>query len=116
MLYIFIYSGYLAAWPTTLVAQDLEQVEFVSPSIGVVVSYCKIYDVGASVGTKLLDFVDFEGETAGQISAGFVAVIQKFNLENKVMALSADNTDTNFGAMNRMGRVNVHTCPAATGD
>lgn len=115
-----VVSNVLAPWATTLVTQDLDQVEFVSLSIDasnhghvkllpIVVSYCKIYDGSTSVETKLLDFVELKGETAEQLAAEVLLVIQKFNLENKVVALSADNTNTNFGGLNRLGRVNVYT-------
>lgn len=114
-----IVSNVLAPWATTLVTQDLDQVEFVSLSIDasnhghvkllpILVRYCKIHD-STSVETKLLDFVELKGETAEEIAAEVLGVIQKFNLENKVVAFSADNTNTNFGGLNRLGRVNVHT-------
>ena len=86
-------SNVLAPWATTLVTQDLDQVEFVSLSIDasnhghvkllpVVVRYCKIYDGNTSVETKLLDFVELNGETAEEIAAEVLVVIQKCNLEN----------------------------------
>ena len=59
--------------------------------------------------TKLIDCVELNGETAEEIAAEVLVVIQKCNLENKVVAFSADNTNTNFGGLNRLGRVNVHT-------
>ncbi|CDQ72078.1 unnamed protein product [Oncorhynchus mykiss] len=103
-----IVSNMLAPWATTLVTQDLDQVEFVSLSINasnpghvkllpIVVRYCKIYDGSTSVETKLLDFVELKGETAEEIAAEVLVVIQKCNLENKVLAFSSDNTNTNFG-------------------
>uniref|UniRef100_A0AAZ3RET9 Uncharacterized protein n=1 Tax=Oncorhynchus tshawytscha TaxID=74940 RepID=A0AAZ3RET9_ONCTS len=115
-----IVSNVLAPWATTLVTQDLDQVEFVSLSVDasnhghvkllpILVRYCKIYDGSTSVETKLLDFVELKGETAEEIAAEVLAVIQKCNLENKVVALSANNMNTNFGGLNRLGRVNVHT-------
>ena len=33
--------------------------------------------------------------------------IQKFNLHNKIVALCADNTNTNFGGYRRLGKNNV---------
>uniref|UniRef100_A0A674CR22 DUF4371 domain-containing protein n=1 Tax=Salmo trutta TaxID=8032 RepID=A0A674CR22_SALTR len=115
-----IVSNVLAPWATTLVTQDLDQVECVSLSIDasnhghvkllpIVVRYCKIYDGSISVETKLLDSVELKGETAEEIAAEVLVVIQNVYLENKVVAFSADNTNTNFGGLNRLGRVNVHT-------
>ncbi|XP_052363746.1 uncharacterized protein LOC127923720 [Oncorhynchus keta] len=115
-----IVSNVLVPWSTTLVTEDLDQVEFVSLSIDasndghvkllpIVVRYCKIYDGNTSVETKQLDFVELKVETAEEIAAEVLVVIQKCNLENKVVAFSADNTNANFGGLNRLGRVNVHT-------
>lgn len=59
--------------------------------------------------TKLLDFVQLNGETAEEIAAEVLVVIEKLNLENKVVAFSADNTNTNLGGLNRLGRVNALT-------
>ena len=44
-----------------------------------------------------------------EIAAEVLVVIQKCKLQNKVVAFSANNTNTNFGGLNRLGRVNVHT-------
>ncbi|CAJ1066337.1 uncharacterized protein LOC128438617 isoform X2 [Xyrichtys novacula] len=57
----------------------------------------------------MLDFVELKGETAKQLAAEILAVIEYFTLQDKVVAFSADNTNTNFGGLNRKGRVNVHT-------
>jgi hypothetical protein len=100
-----ILSNVLAPWATTLVTQDLDQVEFVSLSIDgsnhghvkllpTVVRYFKIYDGSTSVETKLFDCVELKGETAEEIAAEVLVVIQKCNLENKVVAFSPDNTNT----------------------
>lgn len=111
----------LAPWATTLVTQDLDQLEFVSLSIDasndghvkllpIVVRYCKIYDGSTSVteNRKLLDFVELKGETAEKIAAEVLVVIQNVYLENKVVLFSANLTNTNFERQNRLRRVNVH--------
>lgn len=36
-------------------------------------------------------------------------VIERFNLKNKVLALSADNTNTNFGGEKRLDTCNVYS-------
>jgi hypothetical protein len=109
-----IVSNVLAPWATTLVTQDLDQVEFVSLSIDesnhglvkllpVVVRYCKIYGGNTSVETKLHDFVELKAETAEEIAAEVLVVNQKCKLQNKVVAFPANNTNTNFGGLNRLG-------------
>ena len=50
-----------------------------------------------SIETKLLDFVELKGEKADELAAEIMMVIEKFSLENKVVAFSADNTNSNFG-------------------
>ena len=72
------------------------------------VRYCKANDGSMSIETKLLDFVELKGEKAVELAAEIMVVIEIFSLENKVVAFSADNTNTNFGGLNRVGRVNVH--------
>ncbi|XP_053277202.1 uncharacterized protein LOC128438617 isoform X2 [Pleuronectes platessa] len=115
-----IVNNVFAPWATNMVRQDLEQVEFVSLSIDssnhghlkllpLIVRYCKANDGSMSIETKLLDFVELKGEKAEELAAEIMVVIEKFSLENKVVAFSADNTNTNFGGLNRVGRINVHT-------
>ncbi|KAK0132613.1 hypothetical protein N1851_032481 [Merluccius polli] len=78
-------------------------------------------DCTAQLTTKLYEpkftCARTKGEKAEELAAEIMVVIEKFSLENKVVAFSADNTNTNFGGLNRVGRVNVHTkvekCTAA---
>ncbi|KAL7406482.1 hypothetical protein ABVT39_020149 [Epinephelus coioides] len=115
-----IVKNVFAPWATNMVTQDLDQVEFVSLSIDssnhehvkllpIMVRYCKANDGNMSIETKLLDFVELKGEKAEELAAEIMVVTEKFSLENKVVAFSADNANTNFGGLNRVGRVNVHT-------
>lgn len=115
-----IVNNVFAPWATTMVTQDLDQVEFVSLSVDssnhghlkllpIMVRYCKENGGNMSIETKLLDFVELKGEKAEELAAEIMVVVQKFSLQNKVVAFSADNTNTNFGGLNRAGRVNVHT-------
>ena len=61
------------------------------------------------IATKLIDFIDVRGETAEIISSEVLMVIEKFGVSDKIVAMSADNTNSNFGGLNRARRVNVHT-------
>ena len=114
-----IVNNIFATWATTIVMQDLDKVEFVSLSIDssnhghmrllpIMVRYCK-NDDSMSIEMKLLNFVELKGEKSEELAAEIVVVIQKFSLENNVVAFSADNINTNFGGLNRAERVNVHT-------
>lgn len=115
-----IVTNVLAPWSTDELKHDLEHVNFVALSIDasnhghvkllpIMVRYFKVQEESTSVETKLLDFVELKGETAELISEEVIKIIQKFHLENKVVAISADNTNTNFGGLRRQGRENVHT-------
>jgi hypothetical protein len=111
-------SNVLAPWATTVATQDLDQVEFASLYIDAsnhghvkLLPIVVRYDGSTSVETKLLDFVELKGETAEDISAGAMVVITKFYLENKVVAFSADNTNTNFVGLNRLGSLYSMSIP-----
>ena len=56
---------------------------------------------------KIIDFVSLRGETSDLQCDMLKKVIQKFNLCNKIVALCADNTNTNFGGCRRLGKNNV---------
>lgn len=113
-----IVTNVFAPWAMTLLTEDLNKADFVSLSVDcsnhghmkilpILVRYCKLQS--PCVETKLLDFVEMKGETSAEISEAILIAVRKHNLKDKVVAFSADNTNTNFGGLNRAGRVNVHT-------
>jgi hypothetical protein len=59
------------------------------------------------IKTKLVDFVEITGETAEILSQSALQAIRKLSLENKVIAISGDKTNTNFGGLKRNGKNNV---------
>lgn len=61
------------------------------------------------VKNKILEFSNLPGETSDLITSKIIDVVTKFGLKQKIVALSADNTNTNFGGLNRKGKNNVHT-------
>ena len=56
---------------------------------------------------KIIDLVSLPGEISDLQSDMLKKVIQKFNLRNKIVALCADKTNTNFGGCRRLGKNNV---------
>ena len=64
-------------------------------------------DVG--IKNKILEFSNLPGETSDLITKKIIDVLTKFGLKEKIVALSADNTNTNFGGVARKGKNNVHT-------
>jgi hypothetical protein len=59
------------------------------------------------IKTKLVDFVEISGETAEILSQSALQTIRKLGLENKVIAISGDNTGTSFGGLKQKGTNNV---------
>lgn len=115
-----IVTNVFAPWANDELIKDLKDVQYVSLSVDtsnnrhvkllpVLVRYFKAYEGSSCVQTKLVDFVELKGETSEHIAAEIINVMNKYGIENKVVALSADNTNTNFGGLHRHGRENVHT-------
>lgn len=83
-----IVSNVFAPWATSLVTQDLEQVEYVSLSIDVsnlehVKLTYQIYDGSISMETKLLDFIGLKRGRAEELAAEVLVVIQNFTLKTE---------------------------------
>ena len=113
-----IVKNIFAPWALELVLQDLIKTEAIALSIDTSNhGYLKLLPILArfynnesnEIATKLMDFIDVKGETAEIISSEVLKVIEKFGVSDKIVAMSADNTNSNFGGLNRAGRVNVHT-------
>jgi hypothetical protein len=56
------------------------------------------------IKTMVLGFLDLPCETADQLTEYVCQLVTKWNIEKKVVALSADNTNTNFGGSSRRGK------------
>lgn len=68
----------------------------------------RYFNAVSGVQTKILDLSCITGETSEILSKHIFDIVKKRNLSEKVLALSADNTNTNFGGVNRRGENNVH--------
>ena len=75
----------------------------------IVVRYFQGYNFEAPINNKILSFVEISGETADVISAQIMKAIGSYELDTKVVGLSADNTNTNFGGLLQRGTENVIT-------
>jgi hypothetical protein len=77
----------------------------------VLVCYFQAYDLENPVKDKLLTFVEISGETADKllISVQVMKAIATYDLETKIVRLSGNNTNTNFGSLFRRGKENVLT-------
>ena len=113
-----IVKNVFAPWALELVSQDLMKADAIALSIDISNhGHLKLLPILArfyshksnEIATTLIDFVDVKGETAEIISSEVLKVIEKFGVSDKIVGMSADNTNSNFGGLNRAGRVNVHT-------
>jgi hypothetical protein len=59
------------------------------------------------IKTMVLEFLDLPCETADQLTECVWQLVTKWNIEEKVVGLSADNTNTNFGGSSRRGKNNA---------
>jgi hypothetical protein len=59
------------------------------------------------IKTMVLEFLDLPCESADQLTEYVWQLVTKWNIEKKVVASSADNTNTNFGGSSRRGKSNV---------
>jgi Fe-S cluster assembly scaffold protein SufB len=59
------------------------------------------------VKMKILEFTNLSGESSTQLTEHIVRVLEEVKLIDKVVSLSADNTNANFGGAKRRGKNNV---------
>jgi hypothetical protein len=56
---------------------------------------------------KITDFISLPGQISDLQCGMFKEISDKFALQNKIVALCADNMNTNFGICKRLGKNNV---------
>lgn len=71
----------------------------------IVVQYFDASQGGIQV--KMLELKEVSNEKACTIAAIIEDVLKKHNLQGKLIAFSGDNTNTNFGGINRRGKENI---------
>lgn len=69
----------------------------------------RYFDSKNGIQIKILNLESIEGETSDILSNHLFRVMTDNNLNKKILALSADNTNTNFGGRTRKGVNNVYT-------
>ena len=106
----------LAPYSLSLCVADLKETNFISiytdqsnhseiKCLPILVRYFSKF-TGTSV--RLIDFKSIQSETSFVLSENVLSTIKNFNLEQKIIALCADNTNTNFGGAARKGENNLH--------
>lgn len=68
----------------------------------------RYYHAAKGVKVKVLELVNLGGETSELLFSYVLEVLQKSDLLKKVIAISADNTNTNFGGKKRKGQNNLY--------
>jgi hypothetical protein len=68
----------------------------------------RYYHAEKGVKVKVLELVNLGGETSELLFSYVLYVLQKLDLLEKVIAVSADNTNMNFGGKKRKGKNNLY--------
>ncbi|KAL4126106.1 hypothetical protein QTP88_010335 [Uroleucon formosanum] len=105
----------IAPFAVQLTIDDLKTVDFVSilvdasnhKAIKLVPVIVRYFSPTTGVRNKILEFSNLPGETADLIHNQIIKVLNSFNLTEKIISYSADNTNTNFGGLQRKGKNNV---------
>lgn len=111
-----IISGVFSPHSIDVAMQELSGTPFISVSTDgsnhgniklfpIVVQYFDASQGGIKV--KILDLQEVSNEKAVTIAAVIENVLKKHNLQDKLVAFSGDNTNTNFGGINRRGKENI---------
>lgn len=99
-----------------VVLEDLNTVNFITITIDssnrkdikltpIVVRY---FTESRGVHVKLLYFDEVPGETSDILVEHILKCLKKFSIEHKIICVTADNTNTNFGGVNRKTEGNVY--------
>lgn len=67
----------------------------------------RYFHVKKGICVKMIQLKNLKGETAEEVATYISKTINENSLEKKVIAISADNTNTNFGGSQRRGKNNV---------
>lgn len=68
----------------------------------------RYFNCKVGVTIKILDFAELPGETSQMIFDNLMRIIKTYKLHVKVSSYCADNANTNFGGVRRLGRENVY--------
>lgn len=67
----------------------------------------RYFTLNEGVSVKLLYFDELPGETSDILTGYLLRCVKRYGVEEKVICLCADNTNTNFGGVARKGQGNV---------
>ena len=107
----------LAPFALEELLSDLKNVNFISVmfdasnhgNIKVIPLLLRYFKPDGRIYVKLLQVKDFHVETSDIVTNYILDSLDQHDLRQKVVGLSADNTNTNFGGASRKGKCNVFT-------
>lgn len=67
----------------------------------------QFFDYKTGINSKLIYLDQLPNETSETISTYLINTLNKFDITKKCIAFAADNCNTNFGGINRLGEKNV---------
>ncbi|OCT57593.1 uncharacterized protein LOC108704684 [Xenopus laevis] len=118
-----IITDVLARWAEDTVLQDIHKASYVTLLTDasnngcvklfpvllqyVIIDTQPMGDCSVQVKTKLVDFFQTDGETTEALSEDLLQVIRRVLVEDKIVGMSADNMNTDFGGLKRKGTNNV---------
>lgn len=110
-----VYRGVLAPHTRVKTRQELEQVKFCSIHFDcsnhneekMLCVLVRFFLASKGMITRVLDIYSVPSETSEVLTEFIWRSVVKYNLQNKVVAICADNTNTNFGGVTRGGHNNV---------
>lgn len=105
----------IAPYILKTVLKSLEEANFVTVTIDCsnrneikLTPICvRYFTLNEGVSVKMLYFDELPGETSDILNEYLLKCITKYGIDGKVVCLCADNTNTNFGGVNRKGQGNV---------
>ncbi|CAL8119834.1 unnamed protein product [Orchesella dallaii] len=98
-----------------IVRKDLDNCNFVTASVDcsnhksikLMPVLLRYFSTENGIQIKLIDMHSLKCETSEVITTALLDSLAKYNVTEKLIGICADNTNTNFGGINRKGKVNV---------
>lgn len=112
-----IINGAIAPWIIQNIKSILQNITYIGVSTDasnhgsekIFPILIQFFDCQGGIQSKLLDVVNTPNETAETISDIIMKTLQKYDLTEKCISLTADNANVNFGGINRQAGRNVLT-------
>lgn len=94
---------------------DLEQCKFVTVAfdasnqreIKLMPILVRYFSIENGISVKVVEVASLPGETANEVATYVTRTAESHGIKSKIIGISADNTNTNFGGSKRKGQKNV---------